>query len=196
MHIYTYTHIYIHIYTIIYIHYGSTPVHYSVLLTPDWMRQYDRQFFSKVSSIQWLYRNFIRRLPFFGGMLIGVFAYWARQALDETHSPRCVCVAVCCCVLQCVAVCCGVIYFVAVYCNVLQCVAVCCSVLQCGAVYCSVLQCVAVCRSVLQCVKLCVAAVCYIVLQCVAVCCSVLQCVAVCFSVTSLSHVTCMCCSV
>jgi len=81
------------------------------------------------------------------------------------------------------------------------CVAVCCSVLQCVAVCCSVLQCayfrscchvifgcmsrLYVCCSVLICVEVCcsahlwlhVAFVC--VLQCVAVCCSVLQRVAV-----------------
>jgi len=43
---------------------------------------------------------------------------------------QCVCVAVCCDVLQCVAVCCSVLQCVAVCCGVLQCVAVCCSVLH------------------------------------------------------------------
>ena len=80
----------------------------------------------------------------------------------------CVCVAVCCNVLQCVAVCGSVLQCVAVCCSVLQCVAmcaVCCSVLHhvhfyglsfslscacnipgiCFAVYCSALHCVAVC---------------------------------------------------
>jgi len=44
-------------------------------------------------------------------------------AVDPVKDLMCVCVAVCCSVLQCVAVCC----------SVLQCVAVCCSVLQCVA---------------------------------------------------------------
>ena len=92
-------------------------------------------------------------------------------------SRRCVCVAVCCSVLQ----------FVAVSCSVLQCLAVCCSVLQCVAVCCSVLQLaldkdiaakdgnvVRGCCSVLQRVAVCCSA-----LQCVPVWCSVLQCVAV-----------------
>jgi len=92
--------------------------------------------------------------------------------LDPARDNRqvCVCVAVCCSVLQCAAVCC----------SVLQCVVVCCIVLQCAAVCCSVLQCAAVCCSVLQCVAVCcmTSAVCCSVLQCAAVCCSVLQCVA------------------
>ena len=94
--------------------------------------------------------------------------------LQSAASP-CMCVAVCCSVLQCVAVCCSVwqqgkrhiatpvrrepLYMC---CSVLQCVATCCSesvssslprapvcVLQCVAVCCSVLQCVVVCCSVL-----------------------------------------------
>ena len=59
----------------------------------------------------------------------------------------CLCVAVCCSVLQCVAGCCRVLSCAAVCCSVLQCVAMCCSVLQCAAVCCSVLQYVAVCCS-------------------------------------------------
>jgi len=51
----------------------------------------------------------------------------------------CMCVAVCCSVLQSVAVCCSVL--------LLQCVAVCRSVSQCVAVCRSVSQCVAVCHS-------------------------------------------------
>jgi len=53
---------------------------------------------------------------------------------------RCVCVAVCCSVLQCVAVCCTMLACCSVLCAQhyvnfdLQCVAVCCSVLQCVAV--------------------------------------------------------------
>ena len=64
----------------------------------------------------------------------------------------CVCVAVCCSVLQCVAVCCSVLQCVAVCCRVFSRyvyslilwvawqVCVCCSVLQCVAECCSVLQ--------------------------------------------------------
>ena len=40
---------------------------------------------------------------------------------------RCLCVAVCCSVLQCVAVCCSVLQCVAVRCSVLHCAAVCCT---------------------------------------------------------------------
>ena len=50
----------------------------------------------------------------------------------------CVCVAVCCSVLQCVR---GPFESLSRAC-VLQCIAVCCSALQCIAVCCSVLQCV------------------------------------------------------
>jgi len=74
---------------------------------------------------------------------------------------RCVCVAVCCSVLQCVAVCC----------SVLQCVAV---RLLCGMYV--------VCQSRGGCCGVCV-------LQCVAVCCSVLQCVAVCCSATAVRDI-------
>jgi len=114
------------------------------------------------------------------------------------YECRCVCVAVCCSVLQYVAACCSVLQCVnalwgpqrgnvsprvssmtscVAFCAMIRhkCVAVCCGVLQCVAVCCSVLQCVAACCSVLQCV-----AVCCSVLQCVAVCCSVLPCVAMC----------------
>jgi len=66
----------------------------------------------------------------------------------------CICVAVCCSVLQCITVSCNVLKRVEkiwcpkfasslhLCCSVLQCVAVCCSVLQCAAMCCSVLQCV------------------------------------------------------
>ena len=108
--------------------------------------------------------------------------------------PTCICVAVCCSVLQCVAVCCSVLQCVAVEDVVCDTVCdamifgVCCSVLHLGPVPeehpCATtddarttrhislsLQRVAVCCNVLQCV-----AVYCSVLQCVAVCCSVLQC--------------------
>jgi len=70
-----------------------------------------------------------------------------------------------------------------------MCVAVCCSVLQCVAVCCSVLQCVAVCLAAGSTSRgsssPLLAPVC--VLQCVAVCCSMLQCVVVCHTHSSSS---------
>ena len=53
----------------------------------------------------------------------------------------CLCVTVCCNVLQFVVVCCSVLQSAVVRYSALQCVAVCCRVLQCVAVCCSVLQC-------------------------------------------------------
>jgi len=61
-----------------------------------------------------------------------------RQGLD-IPCRICVCVAVCCSVLQCVP------------CHIYVCVAVCCSVLQCVPY--RICDCVAVCCSVLQCVS-------------------------------------------
>jgi len=84
-------------------------------------------------------------------------AFGVPHALQKCYA-YCLCVAVCCSVLQCVAVLCSVLHlapymrfrgasctcmYVAVCCSVLQCVAVSCSVLQCVAVRCSALQCVA-----------------------------------------------------
>jgi len=55
---------------------------------------------------------------------------WVEWATRSSMSLICVCVAVCCSLLQCVAVCCSVLQCVAVCCSVLQYVAVCCSVLR------------------------------------------------------------------
>ena len=93
-----------------------------------------------------------------------------RSSVLQCVAVWCMCVAVCCSVLQCVAVCCSMLY-VAVCCSVLQYVAACCSVSTLlthaslsylmstathrVAVCCSVVQCVAVCCSVLQCVVVC-----------------------------------------
>jgi len=52
------------------------------------------------------------------------------------QEEQCVCVAVCCSVLQCATA-----SIVAVWCSVLQCGAVCCSMVQCVAEQCRVLQC-------------------------------------------------------
>jgi len=110
----------------------------------------------------------------------------------------CICVAVCCSVLQRIAVCCSmyISYLVTTWragetmasVSVLQRVAACCSALQRVAVCCSVLQFACIIpRDNLTCRRdngfcICVA-VCCSVLQCVAVCCSVLPCVALCCSV-------------
>ena len=109
----------------------------------------------------------------------------ALRTVRERHSHRdshhVTCAIVChdftCCECRCVCV--------AVCCSVLQCIAVCCSVLQCVVVRCSALQCVAgliltltrysLFRERSQSVVWCVAACCS-VLQRVAACCSVLQC--------------------
>ena len=65
-----------------------------------------------------------------------VLQLWMSRVVYERRAerrvpPRCVCIAVCCSVLQCVALCWSVLQCVAVCCSVLQCVEVCCSVLQC-----------------------------------------------------------------
>jgi len=109
----------------------------------------------------------------------------ALRTVRERHSHRdshhVTCAIVChdftCCECRCVCV--------AVCCRVLQCVAECCSMLQCAAVCCSVLQCVAVrCRTHFDTYMILSLSreepkrgvVCCSVLQRVAACCSVLQC--------------------
>ena len=121
---------------------------------------------------------------------VSIFFFGSLSVSRTRPVQSCICVAVCCSVLQRVAVCCSVLQCVAV------CIPVCCSVycsmllcvLQCVAECCSILQSVAMCSRMLQCI-----AVCCSVLQCVAVCCSVLQCVAVCCSVL---QYTAECCNV
>jgi len=91
-------------------------------------------------------------------------------------SGVCVCVAVCCSILQYVAVAMGRLGYLVLPLESGVCVAVCCSVWQCVAVCRRVLQCVAVAMATGQPVA---AASIKWALQCVAVCCIVLQCVAI-----------------
>jgi len=138
----------------------------------------------------------------------------------HTHAPYwyvyCLCVAVCCSVLQCVAVCCSVLRIhmwhdvftcdIAVCSSVLWHVAMCCGVLRCVvhscvtrrihmchcsrvAVCCDMLQCDAVCSGVLQCVARSFVKLCIHRWQ--FLWCSLLQSVAVCCSVLRCGAVWC-----